>query len=174
MGKFLYFLILTSLWAGVWAGPYWYFRTRHEFRNGKLRPEAKRLRIILWLLVPTTLVLYCLSYAPVLRVIAGGYRLEMLDDLFVPVQWLFDFTPLREPFLRWADLWQVDRDALLRASDYRLRGFWGTTPPAVYAIGWLVLGVICWLLPPFLLERVQTGIRNRRNRQVLSSVAEPR
>lgn len=57
------------------------------------------------------IVVYVLSYAPV-------YRVEMVRQnsptplgvwrsAYAPVDWLIDNTFLREPLLRWSELWNV-------------------------------------------------------------------
>ncbi len=61
------------------------------------------------------LVVYVLSYAPVYRWHYGSDRwtlpLADWETVFVPVHFLIDETPLREPLLRWAALWGTRRDA---------------------------------------------------------------
>lgn len=73
-------------------------------------------------------VLYVLSYAPVFR-FAGdagdqflGFR-EDWQELYRPVEWLTDSTPLRKPLMNWAALWgdYVEQDFRIR-SDLRMQG----------------------------------------------------
>lgn len=111
--------------------------------------------------------LYCLSYAPCLRLLAGTPELHLLDDLFVPVQWLFDHTEFRGPLLTWASFWHVDENLLLTASADRMRSqFWGTMPPSQYAGIWVVIGLVCCLLPPVLLELLISMLRVRQAREL--------
>ena len=53
-------------------------------------------------------VVYVLSYAPVVR-FSNGHRLAYISEFpaYEPVDGLIDWTPLREPLLVWADIWQV-------------------------------------------------------------------
>ncbi len=74
-------------------------------------------------------IMYVLSYAPVFRFVGDpsahtyiGFR-EDWQELYRPVEWLTDTTPLREPLLFWSGLWgeEVEYDFRLR-SDRRMRG----------------------------------------------------
>jgi hypothetical protein len=59
---------------------------------------------------------YVLSYAPTEQSLAAG-RLpwpRAMMDFYVPVQWLIDQSPLREPLLRWADIHGQARELRLR------------------------------------------------------------
>jgi len=61
-------------------------------------------RIVLPAVICVWSVFYVLSYAPILAAQSAG-RLRLppnMLDFFVPVQWLVDKSPLREPLLRWA------------------------------------------------------------------------
>lgn len=72
------------------------------------------------------MLMYVLSYAPVVRMIGGwdtvlgtdGFGNPAIlrapiysDDLpaYRPVEWLIDHTPMREPLLWWADICGVGR-----------------------------------------------------------------
>ena len=57
-------------------------------------------------------VVYVLSYAPVYRWLIGtdeyfGFvvPVESMPAGYRPAEWVMDYTPLREPLLRWADWW---------------------------------------------------------------------
>ena len=89
------------------------------------RPSLTSLVAFL-LIVPLA---YVLSYAVVFR-FAGDLDTgldfpprEGWQDLYVPVEWLTDNTPLREQLLLWAELWGkgVEEDFRFR-SDLRLMG----------------------------------------------------
>jgi hypothetical protein len=144
----LYFTILTVLWFAIWACGVWYFETR------RLRgPLFRRLSVKRRLLMIAALVglpcIYCLSYPP-LRPTLGT-----LDDLYVPVQWGFDNTALQAPLLRWADFCGASPNQMLAESASRKRSmFWGTTPAYLYASGWIIFGIICCILPAYLIYRL--------------------
>lgn len=84
----------------------------------------KRSKPSLPLLIGFSLLVYVLSYAPAIRYSYGpDFNLyikngsAMIDppmswirtNVYVPVEWLIDKTPLRRPLLLWADLWNVRR-----------------------------------------------------------------
>lgn len=119
-----------------------------------------------WLLALVMLAfgaIYVLGYAPLekaRRTAALPVPAAMMD-LYVPVQWLIDQSLLREPLLQWADLWGM-RVSFELASSWR-KGWWGTTPPWIYAMGWVVAGIVCSAGPAFivrwgLLRLVRTSI----------------
>lgn len=70
--------------------------------------------------------LYVLSYAPLchwggthFRVVVNAHEApNRPPSCYKPVYWLVDFTPLREPFLKWAGVWGV-RDRMVRDSEIR-------------------------------------------------------
>src|SRR5262245_20621829 len=65
-------------------------------------------------------VAYVLSYAPTEQARAAG-RLpwpRAMMDVYVPVQWLIDQSPLREPLLRWAESYG-QRETFVSASTAR-------------------------------------------------------
>ena len=171
----VYNLILIVLWATVWSGGFWYFRTRRT-RGPLFRRLSRRGRICVILGFVAVPSLYCLSYAPLLQLWLGahgdrgntplmGLKLWQLDDLFVPVQWMIDNTPLRQPLLWWAGFWDVP-ERLTDASASRLRSgsIWGTTPPWLYASGWLLIGTACSVIPPYILDRALHVFQTRRLR----------
>jgi hypothetical protein len=162
----LYFTILTVLWLSIWAGAAWYFETRRARGPLFRRLSIKRRLLLVACLVAISCV-YCLSYAPYKRVLAAAPNarptLGALDDLYVPVQWLFDHTPLQTPLLRWAELCNASPDRLIAESHSRSGShFWGTTPPVLYAAGWIFLGIVWCLLPPYLFYRGMVWWRERR------------
>ena len=88
--------------------------------------------------------LYVLSYAPVFRCVGDpGYRFgrgrsyyltrEGWQELYRPVEWLTDNTPLREPLLFWAGLWgeEVEEDFRIRSD----RSLQGEDPNPTYGVG---------------------------------------
>lgn len=89
------------------------------------RPSFTRIAA-LFVLVP---VAYVLSYAAVFHLVGepdDGVNYPpraSWQEIYVPVEWLTDNTPLREPLLFWAGLWgkDVEHDFRLR-SDRRRRG----------------------------------------------------
>ena len=98
-----------------------------------LRGKPSRTSLIAFVLILSP-VLYVLSYAPVFR-LAGNEPTflafgvvtysprEGWQELYQPVEWLTDRTPLREPLLDWAGLWGegVEQDMRLR-SERRIAG----------------------------------------------------
>lgn len=161
MGDYsFYYAILICVWAAIWGAEFYYFRSRraHGWLFRRMSPSKWLAFGSVCAAVPT---LYLLSYAPLMRLGLGP-----LDDLFVPVQWLIDHTPLREPLIAWASFWNVPVETLEVASNLRMRGsFWGTVPAPIYASGWIAIGIICCVAPPFLLESglqiVRTKFRRR-------------
>ena len=94
--------------------------------------QQQRRRPSLTSVVPFLLMAplaYMLSYAIVFRFageLDGGLYYpprESWQEFYVPVEWMTDNTPLREPLLRWAELWGkgVEEDFRFR-SDLRLMG----------------------------------------------------
>ncbi len=99
-------------------------------------------------------VIYVLSYAPTEKALAAG-RLpwpRAMMDFYVPVQWLIDQSPLREPLLRWADI-HGQRANFVSASAAR-SNYWGTTPPWLYALGWTIAGIVCVVGPAWLVRLI--------------------
>ena len=94
-------------------------------REQRQRPSFTSVVAFL-LIVPLA---YVLSYAIMFRFageLNGGLYYpprESWQELYVPAEWLTDHTPLREPLLRWAELWGngVEEDFRFR-SDLRLMG----------------------------------------------------
>ena len=78
----------------------------------------RRLTPILttFLLVLLLLVVYVLSYAPVVRYCVDPGA--SAHGIYRPVEWLIDETPVREPLLVWAQPWgvrsQLEMDSLIR------------------------------------------------------------
>ncbi len=157
MSYTIYFMILTVLWATIWSCCVWFFRTRRT-RGPLFRRLTRKRRILLVCVFVAMPCIYCLSYAPFMRLLAVAPDLRpgigALDDLYVPVQWLIDQTALREPLLSWAGIWHVSPQPLMAASAARMRFFWGTTPPSLYAAGWLLIGIAWCVIPPYLLHRL--------------------
>ena len=122
----IYFSIIAFVWVGIWGCGFWYFHAR-----GRQRPLFQRQggQLIFFGAAVAIPFLYCPGYAPFLRFLAWAPSMQLLDDLFVPVQWLFDHTELRAPLLKWAAAWHVDQDTLLTASANRMRSSWGPTVP---------------------------------------------
>ena len=156
MNYTLYFAILAILWLAIWACAVWYFETRRT-RGPLLRRLSGKRRALLiagLVLIPC---LYLLSYAPYKRFEATvpvmRPTIAALDDLYVPVQWVFDHTALQAPMIRWAQIWGVPSNRLIGESESRMKSFWGTTPPWLYATGWVLIGIAWCLLPPYLFYR---------------------
>ena len=99
------------------------------------RTKPSRTSLIAFFLIVTPLV-YTLSYAPAFRFTNDEppyFNFEIpvytfprkagWQELYRPVEWLTDNTPLREPLLSWAGLWEeyVEADFRLR-SDRRMQG----------------------------------------------------
>ncbi len=151
-----YYEFLIVMWCIVWALGFWYFHSRRT-RGPLLRRLTPTRRILLVVATIALPCLYVLSYAPLMRSGLGTF-----DDLFVPVQWLIDNTPLREPLISWASLWNVPAETLEVPSSSRMHGsFWGTVPAPFYAAGWIAIGIICCVTPPLILEPVVHAVRTR-------------
>jgi hypothetical protein len=157
----LYFTLLGVLWFSIWFLGVLYFETR-RMRGPLSRGISVKRRALLLAGLVAMPCLYCLSYAP-LRPSLGT-----LDDLYVPVQWVFDHTLLREPMLQWAELCDGPTRRLVAESNSRMRaGFWGTMPPLPYAAGWIAIGVIWCALPLYLFYRIRLWHRARKSRRLL-------
>ena len=92
----------------------------------RTKPSKTSLVAFFLIMLP---IMYVLSYAPTFRFVGDpsahtyiGFR-EDWQELYRPVEWLTDTTPLREPLLFWSGLWgkEVESDFRLR-SDRRMRG----------------------------------------------------
>ena len=88
------------------------------------RPSLTSL-VAFFLLVP---FVYVLSYAPVFQFADDETSFSYpprqgWQELYRPVEWLTDNTPLREPLLSWAKFWgeEVEDDFRYR-SDLRMQG----------------------------------------------------
>ena len=83
------------------------------------------------------MLLYVLSYAPVVRLMGGWKTYATVDGfgnpatvkapiygddlpVYKPLDWLIDETPLRDPLLWWADVWGV-RGTFVEAMMWRPR-----------------------------------------------------
>ena len=95
------------------------------------RTRPSRTSLVAFFLIVTPIV-YVLSYAPVFRLtidaVTGDFSMadpprEGWQELYRPVEWLTDSTPMREPLLHGARLWgdYVGEDFRYR-SDCRIRG----------------------------------------------------
>jgi hypothetical protein len=148
----LYFAILTAMWAVIWSGGVWYLHTRRT-RGPLWRRIGRKGRIAIIALSFVIPSVYCLSYPP----LKGT-----LDDLFVPVQWLIDYTAIRQPLLSWAEICGISPERLIAESAARMPSTWGTTPPWLYASFWIAFGVACCAIPPYLIDRAAPLDRIRR------------
>ncbi|MCH8148052.1 MAG: hypothetical protein IH987_08690 [Planctomycetes bacterium] len=83
----------------------------------------RRFATILATLLLLLPVVYVLSHAPMWRFQIDRARGTVAKwtvslPFYRPVEWMIDETPLREPLLRWADLWgvrgRIETDSLLR------------------------------------------------------------
>jgi hypothetical protein len=68
-------------------------------------------------------LIYVLSYAPMYRVLKGNDSLftvmrgpEPWQCAYIPIQWIMYRTPLREPLIRWAWVWDVDDELEIETS----------------------------------------------------------
>lgn len=147
MSHVIYYGVLCVFWAVVWSAVYYLFDAYGK--STSLRGFFNRRDHVLVLLVAGAMPsVYLLSYAPTYSYAKAGN----LADLYVPVDWFVDHTVMREPMLRWAEIWNA-RGAIESSSAYRMRTgtIWGTTSPTLYAMFWLVWGAICCIAPPYLL-----------------------
>lgn len=167
-----YFAVLTIGWAAIWAAGVWFFHTR-EAHGPVLRRLTRKQRVLLACGAAVVPCVYCLSYAPFLRVLTTHPEwrptIAALDDLFVPVQWMTDQTILRGPLLWWADFCQVPAEPLMADSASRMRSLWGATPTWLYAPGWILFGSGYCVVPPYLAHRLfryGQSILNRRRTDV--------
>ncbi len=154
----LYFAILAILWLTIWGIAIWYFETRRNHGPLLRRLSAKRRALLIASIVAIP-CLYLLSYAPYKRFAATTpvmkSSIAALDDLYVPAQWVFDHTVLQSPMIRWAEVWNVPAARLIGESNSRMRNhFWGTMPPWQYALGWVMIGIVWCVLPPYLAYRL--------------------
>jgi hypothetical protein len=86
------------------------------------KPVLPNIVLAVVLLVPV----YVLSYAPALRlmhsrvVVDHPFMETVIPHVpgYAPVEWLIDNTPMREPLLRWGDLWGCGDDMRF-SSDFR-------------------------------------------------------
>jgi hypothetical protein len=157
-----YYLALSAmclmLWgtAAVLMGPLPEDLRAHHLRRwprwsvaGAVVRTIEYRRIVLPATICIWLICYVLSYAPILDGATEG-RLRSppnMLDFFVPVQWLIDMSPLREPLLRWAALFG-ERERFVRDSAARAQMlYWGTIPAWLYAAGWIIAEVACVVGP---------------------------
>jgi len=95
----------------------------------------------LLLLIGLTGVLLLLNGYLLAYPFAVGFTDATYRDLFVPADWAYDHTALRHP-IRLIGEYIGASSELEQQSRYRSQGkMWGTTPPALYAAGWLALAV---------------------------------
>jgi hypothetical protein len=115
-----YYFALAIMWGALWCvtalllGPlpddlrnYYFHRWRRWSIAGIAVRTTQLPRIVLAVGAVICAAYYALSYAPTEAALADG-RLRMpraMMDFFVPVQWLIDQSALREPLLRWADIY---------------------------------------------------------------------
>lgn len=143
-----YFFVLTIGWAAIWSAGVWFFHTR-QAHGPVLRRLTRKQRVLLACAAAAVPCVYCLSYAPFLRILTthSEWRLTIaaLDDLYVPVHWLSDQTLLRRPLLWWADFCQVPAEFLTRASVARTQSSWGDDSTVVLCVGldFVWIGVLC-------------------------------
>ena len=134
-------IVYTALcglgWIVAAALFYLLCRTARHLRN---QTGRERWAVVLLIVLVATVVgfNYVLAYPiAVSRLPAAGYS-EFLD-LFVPAEWLYDHTPLRGPMHSVGKEFGVAQ-SMESASESRMRGHtWGSTPPVLYAAGWLAL-----------------------------------
>lgn len=97
--------------------------------SSRTKPSLTSLVAFVLIVLP---IVYVLSYAPVFRfkidAVTGDFTMadpprEGWQELYRPVEWLIDSTPMREPLLAWARLWgdYVGEDFRYR-SDRRMAG----------------------------------------------------
>lgn len=155
-----YYISLGIMWGTLWCVTAmllgvlpddlrkYHLRRWHRWSvAGTVTRMTEHPRIVLSAGAIVFAVIYVLSYAPTEQALAAG-RLpwsRAMMDFYVPVQWLIDQSPLREPLLRWAELYG-QRAAFVAASATRST-YWGTTSPWLYALGWTILGVACVVGP---------------------------
>ena len=150
----LYFLLLAVVWLTIWVAVYWGLRQR-EITGSLLGPNRRKRTLILGAICTAVLFGYLMSYVPFLYC-----GLNELRDLYVPAEWAIDHTWLRVPLVWWATIWNVDHRVVMDSAARLKHGVvWGTIPPWLYAIGWLALGSILSVAPPYLLRVMQKKLR---------------
>ena len=76
--------------------------------NEEVKPRRKGRIVRYAAIIVVLAVAYVLSYAPCVK-----FRMDTAYEsgiFYRPVDWMIDETPLRNPFLHWAELWGVDFD----------------------------------------------------------------
>lgn len=163
----LYYAALGLMWLILWAAAAlalgelpWKLPKTAEQGNRRWSMAGIGLRLLnrrraVFAAIGGAYVLfYVLGYAPTMSAIRNG-RLPQpggMLDFYVPVEWLIDESPLREPLLLWANHWG-ERGEFESASASRLRSrYWGNASPWLYATGWLSLGIACVIGPAWLLR----------------------
>ena len=78
----------------------------------RANPSRTSLVAFAMLLAP---LLYVLSYAPVVRVCFDSHAIPPYE-LYAPIDWLTENTPLREPLFCWAEICGVRRVFEMRSA----------------------------------------------------------
>jgi len=81
---------------------------QHEFERGDRHRPATDVRFDWMLAIVIAILLYLLSFAPVMRVI--GRRTAMgpaVETFYMPIIWLHSHTPLKSTIEAYARLWGV-------------------------------------------------------------------
>jgi len=117
--------------------------------RGVLRRILIHRRIVFPLVGLVILIGFVLSFAPVMALGIPRPRTSILD-LYVPVEWLIDNTPLRDELLVWANRWG-QYENLANASADRLRRVSYPAGPWLYALSWSIFAVASVVAPAWIL-----------------------
>jgi hypothetical protein len=181
-----YYAVLAIIWLTVWGSVFFWLWARYQRKSPLWSTRYVAFALPVAILIVAGLQ-YVLSYAPFAYykhrreayVMGERTALAPLEKLYVPVQWLIDFTPARDLLLKWADRWDVGNRLRIESNNrqlYRQRNYWGPYTPWYHAIVYLSLGSLCAFLPPHYAYLCVVRIRDsRRNSQSpsFSPNAEP-
>jgi len=160
----LYYLACAIGWIVVCVGGYLLFQYA-----GRLRRQSRLERRAIVALILFTATFIALNYLLWYPVAVSRLSYPWLD-LFVPAEWVYDHTFLRGP-LRAAGESLGVAGRMDEASYWRMRSaeYWGSTPPWLYATGWIALCVAIVAGATFAVAGVERVIsRMTRSREQLS------
>lgn len=144
----IYYFVCMLLWVAVWIGTYFVIS---QFRRRDKGTIARRM-FPMALGIAAILLTYVLAYAPAIQLLRGS-RAHIFLDLFVPVEWLIDNTPIQSIYAAWADVFGV-KGTILSAANWRGRvTYWGHLPQWNYVSWWLIFGLSALLVPPWLFRK---------------------
>jgi hypothetical protein len=157
----VYYAICAIGWIVGGLLFYWLCRGISQFRRERGR-ERWAILLLVALVVAVIVTNYALSY-PLLLGRLYGTPLGPLLDLYVPAEWLFDHSPLREPMLvlgRWAG----SESQLIENAHFRRRNnYWGTSSPINVVIGWSAIAFLAIVSGCAIYDRLERRANRRRD-----------